>query len=477
MFRELREKLGFLRAMAGSLEVGLGLFPLLVVGSATAVFPFEGVCAPWQLWLATLGTVGALLLLSRHAWRARMWGGASFLCFMGIIWVLAGCFASNGYDNSAYHLPVTRLLMMGWNPVLDVTPEQMTQASGLSLEGMWHWHVRFIAHPVEVFNAVFGIFTRTPLNLTFPLTAFLLPVALGATWRLGRSLGWPRPARLAMLAVLMGETFALGQGVEGAVDSAVALAGIGLVATMTRFLRGERCWAPLLLFSFWMMASKQSGMLTCFIVWVCFAVALLWKERAAWRVWVFRLATCGVLLTGALCWVCASPYLTSWKHYGHPLYPTYTADATRFPTQDITGDFNRRNGDAQRMGHLGHLFNAYVSPTLARRWYAWRLGKPDFMPYCEVWIQGNRRDAGFVAPTTPLALSGTTSLIWIAPWFVFGWAKEEMPTRPPKGASWGVWRHKVEVEGGGQGLSGRVSAGDFANARPLSPTFGVRRAV
>lgn len=400
MFRESKEKWLPLRTAAGALEVGLGLFPLLVVGLSTAMFPLGNGCAPWQLWMAMLSTMGALCFLPKRTWRARMWGVAGFLGFMGTVWLLAGCFVSNGADNSGYHLPVTRLLMLGWNPVLEATPERLAEVSGLPLEGMWYRHVLFIAHPVEVFNAVFGFFTRTPFDLTFPLTAFLLPLALGAVWRMERDLGWSPCARLASLSVIAGESLQMGQGIEGAVDIVVALAGIGLVASMTRFLHGNRCWAPLLLFSFWMMVAKQSSLLTCFIFWICFSVALLWRNRAAWRVWSLRLTACGALLTGALCWVCASPYLTAWKNYGHPLYPAYTADAVRFPTHDITGDFKDRNEDAQRIGHIGHLLNAYVSPALVRRWYAWRLEKPDFMPYCWVWRQGNRREAGFGAPTT-----------------------------------------------------------------------------
>lgn len=401
MFGQLREKMRSLRPVAGVVEVGLAVFPLFVVGLATASFLFGGVCAPWQFTVALLGALGLLLALPGRVWRARLWGALGFLLFLGIVWALAGCFAANGADNSSYHLPVTRLLMMGWNPVLDSTPTQLV-ARGMPLGGMWHWHVLFIAHPVEVFNAVFGFFTRTPLDLTFPLSAFLLPMTLGAVWRMARGLGWGLGARAAALAALTGELVALGQGVEGAVDAVVGLSGVGLLATMARVLRGERRWAPLLFFSFWMMVAKQSSLLTCFVFWVGFALAALWRFRGAWKAWVLRLACWGVLLVGALCWVCATPYLTSWARFGHPLYPAYTADAERFPTHDITGDFHNRNEDARQMGHVGHLFNAYVSPTLARKWYAWRLKKPGFMPACEVWKQGSPRNDGTGAPTTPV---------------------------------------------------------------------------
>lgn len=369
----------------GVLEIGLGLFPLLVVGLASVTFLFGGNCAPWQFWTAALATLSMIMLLPGRTRRSRIEGCIGFLIFLGLLWLLAGCFAFNGFDNAAYHLPVTRFLMMGWNPIHEGTPERLVAFCGLPLEDMSPWHVLFIAHPVEVFNAIFAFFTCAPFNLTFALPAFLFPITCGALWRFARDLGWDIRARFASLAILFASALRISSGAEHAVDLVVTLAGIGLIISMTRFLRNERCWVPLLFFSFWMMVAKQSALLTCFVLWICFSVALLWRERANWRVWMFRLALCGILLTGALCWVCAAPYLTSWKNYGHPLYPSMTLNAERFPTHDITADFLNRNEDARRMSHLGHLVNAYISPTLSSAWYAWRLDKPNFKPSCQVW--------------------------------------------------------------------------------------------
>ena len=68
-----------------------------------------------------------------------------------------------------------------------------------------------------------------------------------------------------------------------------------------------------------------------------------------------RLTFCAGLLGGGLLWICSSPYLTSWAHYGHPLSPAYTVDEERFPVYDITGDFKNRNADAEAMGYLGYF--------------------------------------------------------------------------------------------------------------------------
>ena len=271
--------------------------------------------------------------------------------------------------------------------------------SGLAWEGMWGWHVLYITHPVEVFNAVFGFFTRTPLNLLFPLSFFLLPPVAGAVWRFGRGLGWGRWARMVAAVGVCGALISL-IGMDTPVDCAVGCAGCGTVLSMARVLRGERGgWGALLVFSLWMMVAKQSALLTCFVFWACFSVALLWRVRAHWRGAVVRLALCGGLLVGGLCWVCAAPYLTSWVRVGHPLYPACTVDAERFPTHDITFDFHIRNADAQAMGHVGHFLNAFLSPRLCRAYYAWATGRADFMPYCEPWKQAGPGMTGHGAPT------------------------------------------------------------------------------
>ena len=48
------------------------------------------------------------------------------------------------------------------------------------------------------------------------------------------------------------------------------------------------------------------------------------------------LAALGGALAALFLVVCANPYLTSWRHYGHPLYPVYSVDEARFPSHDLT---------------------------------------------------------------------------------------------------------------------------------------------
>lgn len=280
------------------------------------------------------------------------------------------------------------------------TPEALAAAAGLPLTGMWHWHVLYITHPVEVFNAVFAFFTREPFNVIFALTPFLLLPALGALWRFGRERGWNRWVCGLSALTLASLLFGVWWGLPGAVDLTVAFAGVGVMLSMARILHGKRAWGTLLIFSLWMMVAKQSSLLTCFVFWCLFAGLGFWRFREDWRRWAARLALCGVLLTAGLCWVCTAPYLTSWAKVGHPLYPAYTADEARFPAFDITADFHEKNADAQAMGYVGLLTNAYLSPSLTRAYYAWKLDRPGFKPWCRVWNAWNGSDGSQPMPGT-----------------------------------------------------------------------------
>ena len=352
--------------------------------------------------MAHMGGVAIAFLVAafdrRVSWRERFRGMALFLFYLALVWVLSGCLAENGLDNRVYRHPTIRLLMEGWNPITVSTPEAL-QASGLvDISELRVWHTLFISRALEIFCGAFGLFLRAPFNVALPILFFIAPVTLATLWRFAREEELSRFERCVMLAVLVGVMLCVFAWLEIVVDLLIGLVGIGTVTSMARILRGRRAWGTLLVCSLWMMTAKQSALPACFGLWVVFSCVVLWRGRSEWRRWVMRLALCAGVLGGGLLWVCASPYLTSWVQYGHPLYPAYTGDETRFPVYDITYDFKNRNADAAAMGHVGYFCNAYISPALTRTYYAWKLDKPNFMPYCETWSQGNPKGEGFVSP-------------------------------------------------------------------------------
>lgn len=369
------------------------VFPVAVTVLAAIVLVCGGQVSAWQWWFPVLGAFAWLL-----AWRGSQgWGrvGACglFAMLLGGIWLWAGCVVEWGVgDNVFYHLPAIRALIEGWNPVYEATPEAFAQ----SLGGVdpWEgrlWHILFMPKGVWVFSAVAYHFTNTPTSLLLPLWPFLAMAAMGQVWRLLRVL--PRWVRLGTVALLV----AWAPTFNGLTDAAVCFGGMGLLAAMARQLSGERGVAlPMVCLSFWMIVSKQVGVMACFVFWVCFSVALLWRMRSRA---VPRLVVLGGVLMMLMALVCANPYLTSWQNYGHPFYPAYTVDEARFPAYDLTQDFKIGTADAFAMGHLGAFVNAYLSPKMVAFYYKWKLGQEEFKPSLYLWSLSNP-EPGANAPLT-----------------------------------------------------------------------------
>ena len=154
-------------------------------------------------------------------------------------------------------------------------------------------------------------------------------------------------------------------------------------------LRRKECdWIALTVWAAWMATLKLNGILALSVFAAAFFVATVRRERGAWKVWTGRFAawTAAVaLVAGTVCW---NPIGTSWRTYGHPLYPFRTADAERFPAKDLTWDVGSGNDDWREMGRAGRFVHAYLSPRATLAFYRRKLNRPDFAPDCEWWHQG-----------------------------------------------------------------------------------------
>lgn len=356
------------------------------------LFPIVVVCVVWLTMLCGgrltgahwWGCLGGMFLWAglrkQYGPIARLQALGWFVLLLAGIWIFAGFGIGFGDITSvAYQEPGIRLLVAGWNPLYAATPEAVEATMGAPAWTYRPWHLLFVPKSVWVFNAAAYGFTRTPFNPQFPLFGFLLVGCLCEAWRLFRGTS-PMVRALLLLAVWCGAP-----GVDLCVDSAVYFGGITLLSAMFRTLRGDSgTGRSLICGSFWMVCAKQPGMLSCVAFWVIFLPvvwrSLGWKQA---RNAFYR----GVLAAGLSLLACISPYWTSWRHYGHPLYPTLTADTARFPSHDVTLDFKMANEDAEAMGHFGNFCNTYLSPFLAHAYYRWKLGKPDFAPLRETWKQ------------------------------------------------------------------------------------------
>lgn len=373
--------LGLARDALKTFEWQVLVFPLLVVLLACASFLFGGRCAAWQWWTAVAAVV-AVPFARKERIRAALGSAGLFsvlllvLRFIVPIPVWDNCRCP---DMPAYHLPMVQLLIEGWNPVADPMAEKMTASLGLDLWGMAPLHVAFLPKTLAVFSAVAFKFVGDPYTLTFPLPVFLwLGVFLSTLRLFGGFARWALVA--AQVFVLPMVDFRM------PVDLCVAFASCGILIAMQDALRRKKCdWLALGVWAAWMMNLKLNGVLGAFVFCAVFAAMTIWKNRTEWKKWIARFVVLGcalVALWGLVSW---NPLVTSWRTYGHPLYPFKTINAERFPAKDLTWDLHNGNDNLQKMGKAGLLAHAYFMPRATVAFYRWRLKQPDFDPECEWW--------------------------------------------------------------------------------------------
>lgn len=374
-------------------EVGILVFPVLATLLVAVAFLLGGYCDIWQWWGAVIGACLCMLGMPGASIRERWGGVVVFLFLLLFLWILAGCWAGQSVDESEYRFPAIRMMMLGWNPVH--SPSWEKTVWGLeAFEGCRAWHVFYMARGVEMFCALFALALKAPLALSLGLPALLLAPVIRSI------LGVPGFSKrnLVVVTLLFGGGLALPEGV---VDNVICLAAVGLLVSMYRVLCGRSIpWLRLFVFSFWMMVAKQSGLCTCFVFWALFSVAWCWQRRAGIFCAVRPLFLLCVGLASAFLLVGLSPYVTSWRNHGHPLWPTYTKASEEAPC-DLTADFLIRNSDAQKMGHVGLFVNAYVSETLSLAFYRVWHGVRIFSPHCQTWRQGNGAGTSATSPTNP----------------------------------------------------------------------------
>ncbi len=358
------------------------VFPLLVVVLACASFLFGGTCAAWQWWTAVAAVV-LVPFVRKDRRRAALGAAGLFALLLFALKFVVPLFvwdSTERPDLPTCHLPMIQLLIEGWNPVADPTAEGITASLGLDPWGMAPLHVAFSAKALAVFSAVAFAFVRDPYALTFPLPVFLwLGVLLAAmlTFR-----GFARWALVAALVFVL-PTVAW----RMPVDLAMAFASCGLLLTMLDALRRKDCdWIALAVWGAWMATLKLNGIMGLAVFATAFAVAKTWKGprdvRKRFAARFVAWAAVVLLVAGLVSW---NPLGTSWRTFGHPLYPYRTVDAEKFPVQDLAWDLQNGNDDFRTMGKAGRFAHAYLSPLATVALYRWKLERSDFSPECEWW--------------------------------------------------------------------------------------------
>ena len=357
------------------------VFPLLVVILACMSFLFGGRCAAWQWWLAVTAVV-LVPFFQRDQRRPALWAAGLFaLLQFALRFLLPPVFwdVMEGDDMSSCHLPMVQLLIEGWNPVSDPTIESIVASLGLDIWGMAPQHIAFMPKTLAVFSAVAYRFIGDPHALTFPLPAFLWIGVLLIALRLFH--GFPKWALVSSLIGILPLV-----SWQMPVDLSLAYASCGLLLTMQDALRQKNTdWRALTIFGAWMVLLKPNGILGFFAFLLVFSILLFLQEKGRCIQLALRLASSLAILALLSMLILWNPLVTSWRTFGHPLYPLRTVDAERFPVKDLTWDFNVGNDDFKKMGRAGLLAHAYLSPRATIAYYRWKLGKPGFKPDAISW--------------------------------------------------------------------------------------------
>ena len=379
-----------IRPTLGILLDQILVFPMVVVILVSLTLLFGGRCALWQWW----GAVAVVLALPfwRNDWKSALWANLWFLITLFVIWVLSGISVTKVLtDCHSYHYPAMRMLMLGWNPILDSTCEAVnqiyTQICGGQSDDFWMWPVFSMPRPVWYFSAVAAFFTNNQFDLYHVIVMFFWGSAIGLMWK---AFQISVLLKIVLAIFIVNVTYSY----PFAVDMVMSLATLGLLLCFYIYFKRHVClFVPMVTSSFWMCSAKQTGIVFCVISWSCFLACVLIQERRNLRENIVRYAKIGGVIAALFLTANISPYITSSVQYSHPFYPQFTFDENRFPVVNFTKDFHDINDDAKAMSNrLAMFLNAYVCPETVRNYYAYKLSRPNFMPYGRTWRYGGEED-------------------------------------------------------------------------------------
>ena len=375
----------FLQESLNIFQRQLLLFPLIVVVFTSTSFLFGGKCSAWQWWIST-----AVVLLIPFANQKRLYptlGATSLfaLLLLSLRFLLPPIFwdVAENVDMSNCHLPMAQLLIEGWNPVSDPTEEKILSSLHLDLWGMAPLHVAFMPKTLAVFSAVAYTFINAPRALLFPLPSiFWITILLSAFQRHHGVSRW------ALVVALVGILPIVPWKMP--VDLALAYASCGLLLTMHDTVRKRTCdWLALLVWGAWMFMLKPNGALGAALFFIVFVVSLIRSENPRLNrsaIHVSYVLAIILVVTAVVLW---NPLGTSWRIFGHPLYPLRTCNQQRFPVKDLSWDMAVGNDDFLRMGKLGLFAHAYLAPRTTIAYYRWKQGTNHFEPNSLLWDRGD----------------------------------------------------------------------------------------
>lgn len=347
-------------------ELAALVFPLITVFAAAAGFLVGMPVTRWHM----MGGLGMSLLLCLPGTAAGLVTRKLAVVATAIVAALAVAGISVMYSNpdaEAYHRPASMLMVAGWNPVFDATPEAVEAFRGPN-ESLRVWHVAYLPRAYWMFGAaVYRCLGFVEAADAFSILAVILSFCM-VSRLLARTLGlrsWRRRAAATLVTASPAvAALTFGGSSDGASYSLFLLA----VSAATLYLKTGRVrWLWHVVAALPLLANlKFTGVVCCGVIAAVYLAGCLleWRARRAGPELAARWLLAVAASVGLAVVIGFSPYLTSWARSGGPFYPAHTFDK-RVPTSHrITEDFLQMNDDARRMGYLGRFSYAYLSRSL-----------------------------------------------------------------------------------------------------------------
>ena len=319
-------------------------------------------CSPYPIWLSFAGMT---IFLGVIRWKSMI----AFVAVSAVLLLLtAYTFSYTGIDVVQYHFPMQDLIRRGWNPVKVATIDVFKELIGV--HSLFIYHTLFLPR----INALCGALVASAAGL-YVGDAFLnytmVLVLLSVSFSFARK-QWLACRFMAFLFSLsIVSTTKITAIFTGYVDYLTYAGEMTALFSAAMYMK-ERTKGDLILLVMgsWVASlSKTTGLVVCSLAWMAL-VPWLRRDKCFWFGCVaFAM---GLIVMGF------SPLVTSWIHYGCPLYPTMSFSSVH-PAIDITPDFSG-NADALSMGYLARFCYAWISPRLALKCCALWHGNPDFNP-------------------------------------------------------------------------------------------------
>lgn len=335
----------------------LAILPVLFLNIG---FLFGGTCSAWYFYISLIIVLAMQLVVS---WRRAL----VLLLVVGLLFLLtAYMFSYVTSDAQRCHAVMQRLLVSGWNPIGQCSPDACSAIpcydyGGISFGHMLHLP-KFTAYSGALIAMASSLWVGDAWigNLIAMVLACVAMRFARLQWGLD---GW-RQAIFALAS--LAPTYYISVFVGQAVDYVVYAAMIAAALAYVNWKKSADFVDVVVSLASGVVAVTTKPIASGVVV--ILVGLILWNARQ--KKILFCCVGAWVIVVGV---ILASPLFTSWLAGGveHGL------------TNDFTG-----NAAALKMGYLARIVYAYVSKGLAVKACAWWYGEPAFSPQFAVDVSG-----------------------------------------------------------------------------------------